>query len=88
MKTVVNPCHRSSGASSNVSFLAMGPWTGPFIARHSQLQSPVGLFTNAGVSTAAIILDKGEAPNADSSPPLARYYYFLNCYEQRLITDL
>lgn len=52
--------------------LAMGPWTGPFIARHSQLQVPIGLFTCAGVSTAAILLDEDEAPKYKQMPILIR----------------
>ena len=52
--------------------LAMGPWTGPFIARHSQLQTPIGLFTNAGISTVAITLDEEEAQKYSRMPILVR----------------
>ena len=52
--------------------LAMGPWTGPFIARHQQLKVPSRLFINAGVSTATITLDEDEAPKYSRMPILVR----------------
>lgn len=52
--------------------LAMGPWTGPFIARHSQLKAPIGLLTNPCVSTAAITLDEEEAHEYRRMPILVR----------------
>lgn len=51
--------------------LAMGPWTAPFIARHTRLQPPIGLFTNAGVSTAMITLNEDEASKYSQMPILA-----------------
>lgn len=50
--------------------LAMGPWTGPFIARHPHLQVPAGLFTNAGVCTATVTLDEAEVSKYSRMPIL------------------
>ncbi len=52
--------------------LAMGPWTGPFLSRHSRLHVPHGLCVNAGISTATITLEEDEALKYRRMPILVR----------------
>ena len=52
--------------------LAMGPWTGLFLSRHSRLHVPHGLFVNAGISTVTITLEEDKALKYRRIPILVR----------------